>query len=73
MNVICNNCGGADFYHLSNEPYNNPFMLSMILADYIFDKRYKKLQENGIQVKFFPYTQGISTTQLREKLNEKPL
>ena len=35
---------------------------------YIFDKRYKKLQENGIQVKFFPYTQGISTTQLREKL-----
>ena len=29
---------------------------------------YNELIKSGIQVKFFPYTQGISTTQLREKL-----
>lgn len=36
--------------------------------DWKDDERYKKLQEAGLEVKFFPYTQGISSTQLREKL-----
>lgn len=33
MNVICNNCGGADFYNLSKQPFQNPFMWSCIFAD----------------------------------------
>ena len=36
--------------------------------DWKDDERYKKIQNEGIQVKFFPYTQGISSTLLREKL-----
>ena len=36
--------------------------------DWKDDERYKKLKQAGIEVKFFPYTQGISSTQLREKL-----
>lgn len=30
--------------------------------------KYKILEENNIKVIFFPYTQGISTTELKEKL-----
>lgn len=44
-------------------------------VDVVFDgddwkgsDKYKILEENGIAVKFFPYTQGISTTQLKAKL-----
>ncbi len=33
MNIICNNCGGADFYNLSKQPFQNPFMWSVIFAD----------------------------------------
>lgn len=33
LNVICNNCGGADFYKLNKQPYHNPFMWSCIFAD----------------------------------------
>ena len=32
---------------------------------------YDKLKEAGIAIKFFPYTQGISTTQIREKIKEQ--
>lgn len=39
--------------------------------DWKDDERYKKLQEAGLEVKFFPYTQGISTTQLREKIKDQ--
>ena len=39
--------------------------------DWKDDERYKKLEQAGIEVKFFPYTQGISTTQLRNKLKEQ--
>ena len=44
-------------------------------VDIVFDgddwkgsSKYKNLESNGIEVKFFPYTKGISTTQLKEKL-----
>lgn len=33
MNIICNNCGGADFYKLSKQKFSNPFMWSCIFAD----------------------------------------
>lgn len=33
MNIICNNCGGADFYKLSKQSFKNPFVWSCIFAD----------------------------------------
>lgn len=36
--------------------------------DWKDDERYKNLKQAGIEVKFFPYTKGISSSQLREKL-----
>lgn len=39
--------------------------------DWKDDERYKKLKQAGIEVKFFPYTQGISTTYLREKIKDQ--
>lgn len=33
LNVICNNCGGADFYKLNKQPYCNPFVWSCVFAD----------------------------------------
>ena len=37
--------------------------------------RYKRTEEQfarqGVSIEYFPYTQGISTTQIKEKLNEK--
>jgi uncharacterized protein (DUF1919 family) len=33
MIVISNNCGGADYYNLHNEKFNNPFMWSVVFAD----------------------------------------
>ena len=39
--------------------------------DYINDERYKKIQEYGrTEVMFFPYTKGISSSQLKRTLNE---
>ena len=39
-------------------------------SDWKDSDKYKMLKENGIEVCFFPYTQGISTTQLKSKLNK---
>lgn len=41
--------------------------------DWKDDIRYKKLKNEGIEVMFFPYTKGISSTLIRNKINERPL
>lgn len=52
MNVICNNCGGADFYNLSNQPFLNPFMWSCIFANDMINliNHYDSINFNNIEV-----------------------
>ena len=38
--------------------------------DWKDDERYKKLKQAGVEVKFFPYTQGISSSKLRKQLGK---
>ena len=38
--------------------------------DWKGNDKYKTLQENGIELKFFPYTKGISSSQLKQVLHE---
>lgn len=33
MNIVCNNCGGADIYNLNKVEFNNPFIWCAIFAD----------------------------------------
>lgn len=33
MNIVCNNCGGADIYNLNKMEFNNPFIWCAIFAD----------------------------------------
>lgn len=33
MNIVCNNCGGADIYKLNKMEFNNPFIWCAIFAD----------------------------------------
>lgn len=33
MNLICNNCGGADIYNIKGLEFSNPFIWSLLFAD----------------------------------------
>lgn len=52
MNIICNNCGGADFYNLSKQPFENPFVWSCIFADDMINliKHYDTIDFNNIEL-----------------------
>lgn len=75
MNVICNNCGGADFYHLSNEPYNNPFMWSMILADDMIEliDKYDSINFNNFELTRLTAATAIANNFYRFDENKKML
>ena len=73
MNVICNNCGGADFYHLSNEPYNNPFMWSMILADDMIEliDKYDSINFNNFELTRLTAATAVANNFYRFDENKK--
>lgn len=51
MNIICNNCGGADFYNLCKQQFKNPFMWSCIFADDMISliQKYDTINFNNIE------------------------
>ena len=54
---------------------NHPFDVLFSGDDWKGTERYKKTEEQfaklGVSIEYFPYTQGISTTQIKESLKEK--
>ena len=52
MNIICNNCGGADCYNLCNQQFNNPFIWSCIFANDMIEliKNYKNINFKNIDL-----------------------
>lgn len=55
MNIICNNCGGADIYNLKKMEFNNPFIWCAVFADDMISlvEQYDKLNfKNYELIKF---------------------
>lgn len=53
MNIICNNCGGADFYHMSKCEYTNPFIWCLIFPEdmYALIENYDKIDFTEFDIK----------------------
>ena len=51
MNIICNNCGGADVYNFKRMEFSNPFIWSLMFPDDIikFINDYDKLNFNNYE------------------------
>lgn len=52
MNLICNNCGGADIYRLLGKEYNNPFIWCATFAEDFINliDNYKNIDFNNFEL-----------------------
>lgn len=64
MNIICNNCGGADIYNLKKAEFNNPFIWSVVFADDMI-----KLVSNYNEINFNNYEPIILTETIAKENN----